>query len=692
MSQKVKKQFFRILPWSVVGLMVITLLVGVSVNLSSSVLAADTISSATYIDADGDGSVDHIKITFDTNITQCDYEGGDWGVNTAGDFNISITGIDTGDPEGTGEGACDGSDAIVYVSVSADASETGSSADPDISYTDQGSLGDLMDSAAITDKNNIVATDAAAPVVINTIDYYSSGSDGTVDSFDVYYSENVTFNGADLTQFAIVNQGLTGFDSDGNPDAVSGSGTSTLTFTTSGTTWLTGVLATTNVEPTLAYTQGVAANRVQDSVLIPNYAANFGATSMYDYAQPVLDASSAGNLEYYNYNSTGPADAVSFYFTEPVDYIYNDADWLVTANALTGLDVTKCLEAGDGYYNGCVAATANGWVELLAAGTTSLTGISGDVLGEPDVTYSGGGIMDTNLNSAPGFGPLPLTDYAQPYPVSAGYVDNNGDGQIDGAGIQFSENVTYTYLGTDWSASTAGEITNFALTGVDLITCPLGVCTNINLVPFTATADADITGAPTGNNPDLDYVLGNAISDTSAATNGATNFNLADIDDLAAPVVTDTYYEDSDSNGTVDRITMDMTVDEGLTCNFAVGDYALTAGDILNDTTPTGCSVSGNEIYIDVNGESNVTGGATDPTIAFTNFANVYDNSTNNNNVNDFGPLSASDGARPFIWAVETDDSDGNGMIDTINISTSEDLNDDFGDITATVGAYTVSS
>ncbi|MCX6745138.1 MAG: Ig-like domain-containing protein, partial [Candidatus Parcubacteria bacterium] len=47
---------------------------------------------------------------------------------------------------------------------------------------------------------------------------------------------------------------------------------------------------------------------------------------------------------------------------------------------------------------------------------------------------------------------------------------------------------------------------------------------------------------------------------------------------------------------------------------------------------------------------------------------------------------------RPFIWAVETDDSDGNGMIDTINISTSEDLNDDFGDITATVGAYTVSS
>jgi hypothetical protein len=47
--------------------------------ISASVFAASggNITSAEYIDADKNGTVDHIKLTFDQNITQCDYEAGD---------------------------------------------------------------------------------------------------------------------------------------------------------------------------------------------------------------------------------------------------------------------------------------------------------------------------------------------------------------------------------------------------------------------------------------------------------------------------------------------------------------------------------------------------------------------------------------------------------------------------------------
>jgi len=162
---------------ALITLMILTLLVAfVFSRAIVPVFAANTVSSAEYLDTDNDGSVDHIKLTFDENITQCTYEAGDWTVNTAGDFNISITGISAADPEGTGEGDCDGSDAVVYVIVNADAAETGSATDPVISYDNDDTNDSLQDSGVITDKLNITVADSAKPVIESiTFTTYSVG-------------------------------------------------------------------------------------------------------------------------------------------------------------------------------------------------------------------------------------------------------------------------------------------------------------------------------------------------------------------------------------------------------------------------------------------------------------------------------------------------------------------------------------
>ncbi len=150
--------------------------------------AANAISAKVWIDADADGTVDHIKLTWDANITQCTYEAGDWTVNNASPLTIAITGINTSDPEGNGDGACDGNDAVIYVSVTADAGETSSGAAPVISYTNQGTANSLQDSGVITNKPSISCLDGAPPQII-TAKYSDLDADGMIDQFTIDFSE-----------------------------------------------------------------------------------------------------------------------------------------------------------------------------------------------------------------------------------------------------------------------------------------------------------------------------------------------------------------------------------------------------------------------------------------------------------------------------------------------------------------------
>ena len=120
-----------------------------------SAFAADIITSAQYVDDDHDGQIQEIEVEFDEVLTQCDYEAGDWSINTAGNINVSsINGI-----------SCSGD--LLTINVTADAGVTGAD-DVVIAYNDQGTAGSLQDSGVISSKN-ITIVDGAARVVLDAV-------------------------------------------------------------------------------------------------------------------------------------------------------------------------------------------------------------------------------------------------------------------------------------------------------------------------------------------------------------------------------------------------------------------------------------------------------------------------------------------------------------------------------------------
>lgn len=122
------------------------------------------VQTSTYLDTNNDGAIDIIRWDFGSDIGTCDYEAGDWTVNTASEMNITITGLDC--DEGGGIVAENG---YVDILVTADANETHAATAPVISYEDQGTLGDLslFMSSDIPDQSMISTDDGAAPVIVS---------------------------------------------------------------------------------------------------------------------------------------------------------------------------------------------------------------------------------------------------------------------------------------------------------------------------------------------------------------------------------------------------------------------------------------------------------------------------------------------------------------------------------------------
>ncbi len=155
-------------------------------GFSHSVHAADSILSSVYQDSDNDGDVDRIRWTMDENITACAYESGDWTVNTAGSVSVVITGL---------SGNCNGTDAILYVTVTADANETGGATDPVISYANVGGADSItLTSGAMTAKASQTATDNAAPVLRAVAITDTTCGTTLRNAIKFTYTENVQFS------------------------------------------------------------------------------------------------------------------------------------------------------------------------------------------------------------------------------------------------------------------------------------------------------------------------------------------------------------------------------------------------------------------------------------------------------------------------------------------------------------------
>jgi len=513
-----------------------------------------------------------------------------------------------------------------------------------------GTITDDAGNAVTVDGAGVSSTDGASPVITD-LEYYSSGNNGTVDRIDVDFSENVTWNYNTLNQFAITNNNLTSFDNDTQPDGASGTGTSTITLTTSGTTNLTGV--GTGTQPTTDYAQApTASNRIKDSS--GNDTVAMSATSIADGADPVIDT-----FEYQDANSDGMIDQIEVFYTENVV-----ASSFLSANDLTFTNVGDFTGSAFGtlatdLITGTVGST------IVPFGTTSTTVDTHEDSGTIAIsTQNAFSLQDSAGNTNNTLGAqtnATFEDLAAPIATGAAYSDSNNDGTIDGAGINFSENVSYTYQAGDWSATPNG-LTNFALTGCS-------ACTNTNLLQFTATADNNLTGVNSGSEPSLAYTAGNSITDT--ASNNALNFSGAMID-MAAPVMIESHYYDNDHDGQVNTADAKFTEYIQLT-SYADSDWTIGAGSIglANETSTSVHGGNGNSEYLDIVafGNANSTGGTTAPTISYTNNSGRVSDGKGNNAVSS-GPLNMGDLANPLVASVTSGTPNGKyGPSSSIGVS-----------------------
>lgn len=160
---------------------------------SQQAFAANTVSSAVYLDTNGNGTVDTVRWTMDENVTACTYEAGDWTVNTASEMNLVITGI-----------SCTGSNTILNIAVTADSNETGATTAPVISYANAGTAGSVtLTSGAMTAKNSQSTTDNAAPVVVSTTPNNSQAGILKSASVVLVFSEAMDLTFAEGTEYSI---------------------------------------------------------------------------------------------------------------------------------------------------------------------------------------------------------------------------------------------------------------------------------------------------------------------------------------------------------------------------------------------------------------------------------------------------------------------------------------------------------
>ncbi len=144
---------------------------GFSLALPQVALAwTPTLVSAAFSDADHNGTIDRLKVTFDLNVTSCQFEAGDWVIG-GGSIGLSAP---TGRLNGSGSDAnCDGSTNYFYLLVSGNTGETGypgTFVPADIDYTNQGTLGSVMVlGVAAPDQTLVNVDDNASPVILSTV-------------------------------------------------------------------------------------------------------------------------------------------------------------------------------------------------------------------------------------------------------------------------------------------------------------------------------------------------------------------------------------------------------------------------------------------------------------------------------------------------------------------------------------------
>ncbi len=520
MAQKVKKQFFKILPWSVAMLMIFALAAGIWQGLpADEVKAADdsiTLNS-TQLTLSNDADANNYANIGDTVTVVVDLSNSDGGCAAAGTtvtadmtayggtttetlacttdnggtndiFTLNFIVVDAGG-SGIDVGANNAASAVT--ATASDSDEQTGTGNPNPTQTSN-NLGDgTIDTAA---SNGV---DTIAPVVTDA-NISIAGGTGTGGAYIVGDTITVTWDAATdgTTDLGSATADLSGW---GGGTAVAMSDTTACTGTSGDNVWeacytlVAGSIDATNVNATVTATDdaGNTTGPVSDTT-----------NATVDNQLPVV---TDANISIAGGTGTGGA------------YIVGDTI-TVTWDAAT--DGTTDL--------GSATADLSGWgggTAVAMSDTTACTGTSGDNVWEACYTLVAGSIDATNVNATVTAtddagnttGPVSDTtnatvDNQLPTIISATTADNDSNGQIDTLVVVYNEAVN----DPNYDA--------VAITGYPL----LGTGTGSG----TTTLDYDITesGTPdTGATPALTWTAANAADlagndlDTTGAPANATD-------------------------------------------------------------------------------------------------------------------------------------------------------------------------
>ena len=518
--------------------------------------------------------------------------------------------------------------------------------------------------------NEALVIDGSVPTFVKAWQYDTDG-DGNIDEIVVELSEAVSDASVAHGDFALGSGSVTGFSS-----FSSGSRANTKDAADNDEFITLEVSVTGTADVTVGYTDNNSGNDLED--LAGNDAATNTSITTDDQAAPVIIAAQTKDI-----NGNGKIDRIDLTFSEDLD---DSGGSNMNINSFT---------LGSSYSVASVT-TDTGDDEFLRVGVTEKSVVDSDVT--PTIAMADNKIADADNNMAaqsaftPSDGAAPIVTNVNSNTAAGRYEI----GDVIDVLITFSETVDVT--GTPQLTLETG--------GSDaVVDYTSGTTTSVLRFDYTVGsghASNDLRYKATNSLALNSGTIKDRSSNANVATRtlvapGATNSlgaNEALVIDGSVPTFVKAWQYDTDGDGNIDEIVVELS--EAVSdASVAHGDFALGSGSVTGFSSFSSGSrantkdAADNDEFITL--EVSVTGTA-DVTVGY----------TDNNSGNDLEDLAGNDAATntsittddqaaPVIIAAQTKDINGNGKIDRIDLTFSEDL-DDSGGSNMNINSFTLGS
>ena len=265
-------------------------------------LADPVMTAAEYQDSDENGRIDRVKITFDQNINQCNFNASDWAIDVPGDVGINT-------PSGI-TGTCNGTQNFFYLNVSANSDVTGGATEPEIRYINNGNRIAGLPACCYLQNQSLALLDDAAPVPVEKgAQFEDTDGNARVDRVTVRLSQDngivVNYSDSDWT---VTNPGTVGL---GDETSITYSAVDGLIIQTSGIAGVTG--GTTS--PQISYSMLMAPNVVDglgNGLTSFNFTVFDGAFPLLVSASPANGATGVDKIPVIQFNLSEPVQSGSF--------------------------------------------------------------------------------------------------------------------------------------------------------------------------------------------------------------------------------------------------------------------------------------------------------------------------------------------------------------------------------------------